>query len=205
VVSSTNETNRLVLGGVIAGPHVLVVIGAGGLGLAIARRLGSGKTVVLAHYNEQTLQAAADSLVSEGHSVQCRRVDVSSAGSVRELADEAAALGAVTHVAHTAGLSPSQADAAAILAVDLLGVAIVLDEFGRVIAPGGAGVVVASMAGHMFPLTAEQEEVLGQTASEDLLNLPFHSSPKGEFGVGKAWCADQLHQPRNHLHTDGPA
>jgi NAD(P)-dependent dehydrogenase (short-subunit alcohol dehydrogenase family) len=155
-------------------PDVLVVIGVGGMGQAIARRLGSGKTVLLADYNDQTLRAAAGSLSGDGHQVQTRAVDVSSAESVAALAEEAATLGSVTQVAHTAGLSPSQAATAAILAVDLLGVALVLDEFAKLIAPGGAGVVIASMAGHMFPpLTPEQEEALRRTPAKDLLELPF--------------------------------
>ena len=142
-------------------PDVLVVIGVGGMGQAVARRLGSGKTVLLADYDNETLQAAAAALSGDGHQVQTRSVDMSSAESVSALAQEAAALGSVTQIAHTAGLSPSQASTAAILAVDLLGVALVLDEFAKVIAPGGAGVVVASMAGHMFPpLTPEQEQAV---------------------------------------------
>jgi NAD(P)-dependent dehydrogenase (short-subunit alcohol dehydrogenase family) len=170
-------------------PDVLVVIGVGGMGQAIARRLGSGGTVLLADYNDETLQAAAASLAGGGHQVQTRSVDVSSAESVSALAQEAAALGNVTRVAHTAGLSPSQAPIAAILAVDLLGVALVLDEFATVIAPGGAGVVIASMAGHMFPpLTPEQEQAVVLTPAQDLLQLPFISAltePGHAYGVAK--------------------
>ena len=136
---------------------VLVVIGVGGMGHAIARRQGPGKTVVVADFNEQTLQTVAESLTGEGHKVIAKLVDVSSHESVAALAQEASALGRVTQVVHTAGLSPAQAPAAAILAVDLVGVALVLDEFGQVVANGGAGVVISSMAGHMLPLHPEQE------------------------------------------------
>jgi NAD(P)-dependent dehydrogenase (short-subunit alcohol dehydrogenase family) len=98
-------------------------------------------------------------------------------------------MGPVTHVAHTAGLSPSQADAGRILAVDLLGVALTLDEFGAVIAPGGAGVVIASMAGHLFPsLTAEQEHALAHTSAAELLALPFLrelAEPGLAYGIAK--------------------
>ncbi|MDT7784634.1 MAG: hypothetical protein QOF58_3053, partial [Pseudonocardiales bacterium] len=114
--------------------QVLVVIGAGGMGQAIARRLGAGKVVLLADFNETTLHTAAETLRGDGHNVTTLPVDVSSHKSVTVLAQKAAALGSVTQVAHTAGLSPVQASPAAILAVDLLGVAHVLDEFGRVIA-----------------------------------------------------------------------
>jgi NAD(P)-dependent dehydrogenase (short-subunit alcohol dehydrogenase family) len=168
---------------------VLVVVGVGGMGQAIALRLGSGKTVLLADYNDETLQAVAASLSGDGYQVQARSVDVASAESVGALAREAAKLGSVTQVAHTAGLSPSQVPTAAILAVDLVGVALVLDEFANVIAPGGAGVVIASMAGHLFPpLTPEQERAVTTTPAQELLALPFISEltePGMAYGVAK--------------------
>ncbi|WP_156686092.1 SDR family oxidoreductase [Mycobacterium sp. Marseille-P9652] len=155
---------------------VLTIIGVGGMGEAIARRLGSGKTVLLADYNEATLASVSESLAGHGHHVQSRRVDVASAESVHELAQYAASLGDVTQVAHTAGLSPVQASAEAILAVDLLGTALVLQEFGDVVARGGAGVVVASMAGHLVPpLAAEQERALAHNPPSELLQLDFVS------------------------------
>jgi NAD(P)-dependent dehydrogenase (short-subunit alcohol dehydrogenase family) len=155
---------------------VLTVIGVGGMGQAIIRRLGAGKTVLLADYNEETLASVAESLSADGHRVESRSVDVSSPESVRALAEHAASLGSVTQLAHTAGLSPAQASSEAILAVDLLGVALVLQEFGEVIASGGAGVVIASMAGHLMPpLTAEQEQLLAHNGSDELLQLDFLS------------------------------
>jgi NAD(P)-dependent dehydrogenase (short-subunit alcohol dehydrogenase family) len=159
--------------------EVLTILGVGGMGHAIARRLGAGKTVLLADYNEETLASVAEALSADGHHVDSRGVDISSPESVRKLAEHAASLGAVTQVAHTAGLSPSQASAESILAVDLLGTALVLEEFGEVIAPGGAGVVIASMAGHMFPpLTAEQEHALAHTPAGELMGLEFVSPKK---------------------------
>ena len=140
------------------GTEIVVLIGAGGIGQAIARRQGSGRTVLLADLNPTTLAAAAEALEAAGHTVTTHPVDVASRDSVHTLAQAAAQLGDVVNVVHTAGLSPVQASPEAILAVDLVGVAIVLEEFGRVIAPGGTGLVVSSMAGHMralAPLTAE--------------------------------------------------
>ena len=118
---------------------VLVVVGVGGMGRSIARRLGSGKTVLLADFNDNALSAAAAELGADGHTVRTQTVDVADAESVSALAVTAGELGPVVHVAHTAGLSPTQAPAAAILAVDLVGVALVLEAFGAIIAPGGAG------------------------------------------------------------------
>jgi NAD(P)-dependent dehydrogenase (short-subunit alcohol dehydrogenase family) len=171
--------------------EVLTIIGVGGMGHAIARRLGSGKTVLLADNNDAALASVAESLSADGHHVETQVVDVASSESVHGLAEHAARLGSVTQVAHTAGLSPSQASAEAILAVDLLGVALVLDEFGEVVAPGGAGVVIASMAGHMFPpMTAEQERALAHTPARELLQLEFVSpqkitEPGFAYGVAK--------------------
>lgn len=155
--------------------EVLVVVGVGGMGEAIARRCGSGQQVLLADFNEATLGRVADSLRGDGFTVISQTVDVSSAQSVQELAKTAANLGRVTQVVHTAGLSPAQAPVQAILNVDLVGVANSLDAFGEVIAEGGAAVVIASMAGTMaagqFP--AEMEGALALTPTDQLLGLPF--------------------------------
>ncbi|MFD7131144.1 SDR family oxidoreductase [Streptomyces sp. NPDC059894] len=163
---------------------VVVVIGVGGMGLAIARRQGVGNKVLLADFNELTLSSAANELRRQGHDVTEQTVDVSQRASVAALADEAARLGAVTQVVHTAGLSPAQASAAAVLAVDLLGTALVLEEFARVITPGGAGVAISSMAGHMptVRLSAEQQQALAHTPADELLDLPF-TNPE-ELGKG---------------------
>ncbi|MCL8015562.1 SDR family oxidoreductase [Streptomyces sp. AS02] len=175
--------------------NVLVVIGVGGMGQSIARRQGPGRKVLLADFDEQVLSTTARALRGEGHDVVASPVDVSSRASVAALADLAAELGSVTEVVHTAGLSPVQAPAAAILAVDLLGVALTLEEFGRVIAPGGAGVVISSMAGHLAaPLDAEQERVLARTPADELLDLPFVSEvTSGAVGYGLAKRANHLH------------
>jgi len=154
--------------------NVLVVIGAGGIGQAIARRQGAGNVVLLADFNEQALDAAARGMEASGYTVTTKHVDVSSRESVSALASAAADLGNVVQIVDTAGLSPNMAPPDRILAVDLFGVAIVLEEFGRVVAAGGAGVVISSMAGHMgSPLPPEVEEALARTPADDLLQLPF--------------------------------
>ncbi|WP_253830339.1 SDR family oxidoreductase [Prauserella aidingensis] len=127
---------------------VLVVTGVGGMGIAVARRLGSGRRVLLADVDAAAAESAADRLRGEGYDATPVEVDVASRASVGALAERAATLGVVRTVVHTAGLSPVQASVRAILDVDLLGVAYVLDAFGAVIAPNGSGVVIASMAGH---------------------------------------------------------
>lgn len=178
--------------------EVLVVIGGGGIGQAIARRQGSGKTVLLADINQDTLEAAVTALQAAGHTVTTHPVDVSSRKSVRSLADAAAGLGSVVQVVHTAGLSPVQASPTAILAVDLLGVALVLEEFGRVIAPGRAGILISSMAGYMPPpLPSEQNEALAHTSTDQLLQLPFLSTD----AVPNSGAAYALSKRANHLRV----
>jgi len=156
----------------MAASDVVVVIGSGGMGRAIARRVGGGRTVVLADVDQDLLDATADELVRDGHRVVRSTVDVSSHGAVAELARLAAASGRVSNVVHTAGLSPEQASAEKILAVDLAGVAITLEEFGRVIEPGGSGVVIASMAAHMYPpFEPDVERQLATAPADELLRL----------------------------------
>ncbi|MEU2315407.1 SDR family oxidoreductase [Streptomyces albidoflavus] len=172
------------------GRNVVVVIGVGGMGEAIARRQGPGNRLLLADFDEATLAAVAERLRGQGHEVVTQAVDVSSASSVTALAEAAAGLGPVTQVVHTAGLSPVQASPAAVLRVDLLGTALVVEEFGHVVAPGGAGVAIASMAGHMLrsPLTAEQESALAHTPAGELLRLPFadpEALGQGAYGLAK--------------------
>jgi NAD(P)-dependent dehydrogenase (short-subunit alcohol dehydrogenase family) len=154
--------------------ELVVIIGAGSIGQAIARRIGVGKTILLADLNEDTAQAAAKTLEAAGFTTSTATVDVASHDSVAALAETASAMGAVMHVVHTAGLSPAQASPEAIIAVDLVGVAFVLEEFGRIIASGGSGIVIASQAGHMIPpLAAEQNEALARTPAGELAQLPF--------------------------------
>ncbi|MGP9503818.1 SDR family oxidoreductase [Specibacter sp. AOP5-B1-6] len=159
--------------------QVVVVIGVGGMGETIARRQGPGKKLLLADFNEEVLNRTAAALKGDGYVVETHVLDVSAKESVDALAAAAAAAGPVVQLAHTAGLSPTQAPAGAILNVDLLGVAHVLDAFAGIMAPGGSGVVIASMAGSIaagkFP--AEMETALALTPTDQLLSLPFWSDP----------------------------
>lgn len=154
--------------------EVIVVIGAGSMGQAIARRIGAGRHVLLASRREKSAAAAGQAFRDAGFGASTATVDVSNRDSVISLVKIAAGLGPVTRLVHAAGVSPSQASPETILRVDLYGTALVLEEFGGVIAPGGSGVVIASQSGHVLPaLTAEQERQLASTPAEDLLSLPF--------------------------------
>jgi len=153
---------------------VIVVIGAGQIGQAIARRVGFGKHVLLADMRHDNANAAAEILGNAGYEVSVATVDASLRQAVHALVETATGLGDVTGLIHAAGVSPTQASPAPILKVDLYGTALVLEEFGNVVARGGAGVVIASQSGHRLPpLTVEQNKALATTPVEGLLNLPF--------------------------------
>lgn len=154
--------------------NVIVLIGAGQIGQAIERRVGAGKHVLLADMRPENAQAAADVLSNAGYDVSVATVDVSSREAVHALVQTATGLGDVTGLIHAAGVSPTQASPPTILKVDLYGTALVLDEFGNVIARGGTGVVIASQSGHRLPpLSLEQNRALATTPVEALLDLPF--------------------------------
>jgi NAD(P)-dependent dehydrogenase (short-subunit alcohol dehydrogenase family) len=172
------------------GDRVVVVTGIGGMGRAIARRLGGGSTLMLADVNPAALGEAAEALRAEGHQVVEQVTDVSDAASVGALASAATELGRVDVLVHTAGLSPVQASVSAILHVDLLGTALVLDAFGAAIALGGAGVFIASSAGSMMPQDVDFERLLATTPTAALLDLPQLSEsviadPGFAYGIAK--------------------
>jgi len=154
--------------------EVIVVIGPGQIGQAIARRVGVGKHVLLADMRPENAKAAAEVMANAGYEVSVATVDASSREAVQSLVEKATSIGDVSGLIHAAGVSPSQASPATILKVDLYGTALVLEEFGNVIARGGAGVVIASQSGHRLPpLTVEQNKALATTPVEELLSLPF--------------------------------
>lgn len=154
--------------------HVIVVIGAGSIGQAIARRTGAGRKILLADLRQPNAEAAARVMRDAGFDVDTAMVDVSSRPSVQALAQQATVLGDVFGVIHAAGVSPSQASPETILSVDLYGTALVLEEFGKVIASGGSCVVISSQSGHRLgALTAEQDKALATTLTDDLLALPM--------------------------------
>ncbi|MCX6923707.1 MAG: SDR family oxidoreductase [Verrucomicrobia bacterium] len=158
----------------MAPTQVIVLIGAGSIGQAIARRVSAGKHVVLADLRPKNAEAAAKVLSDAGFAVSTTTVDVSSRQSVHALVQTASALGGIAGVIHAAGVSPTQASPALILKVDLYGTALVLEEFGNVMESGGACVVIASQSGHRLPaLTPEQNKALATTPADKLLALPM--------------------------------
>lgn len=152
--------------------QIAVLIGTGSIGVAIARQCAVGRTLVLADLKQEQLDARAEELRNEGFTVETHLVDVSRREQVEALAAFADGLGTVTRVVHAAGVSPNQAPPEAIVAVDLMGTAFVLDAFGKVIGEGGSGIVIASQAGHMGSFDAELEQQLAFAGLDELTALP---------------------------------
>ena len=202
---------------------VVVVIGPGSIGQAIARRVSAGKHVVLADLRQENADAAADALRNAGFDVSTATVDVSSRESVHALVETADGLRR-RHRPHPRRrrLTQPSTTGEAILAVDLYGTAVVLEEFGTVIARGGAGVVIASQSGHRLgALTAEQDAALATTPADELLQLPDAPARPGHRhaprlparqarqlaardgrsrSMGQARRPHQHDQPRHHHH-----
>jgi len=152
--------------------EAVVVVGAGFIGQAIARRVGAGKHLLLANVTEKSAIEAAETLANAGFDVSAAEVDISSRASLQALVGKAQELGEITGLVHAAGVSPSQAPIETILKVDLYGTALVLELFGNVMARGGSGVVISSQSGHRLPaLTPAQDQLLATTPTEELLLL----------------------------------
>jgi NAD(P)-dependent dehydrogenase (short-subunit alcohol dehydrogenase family) len=173
----------------LGGADVLVVTGAGGMGRAVSRRLGGGRVVVLADASEHQLTDATDELAGEGHDLRAVRTDVSVRADVAALAGKAAELGRLTAVVHTAGVSPVDATPEQIVAIDVVGTALVLDEFEQFVTPGTVGVCIASMAGTLTDLPADVLRRLATTPTDELpalAELDPRSMPAGlAYGIAK--------------------
>lgn len=152
--------------------EVMILTGAGQIGMAIARRMGFGKKLVVGDKKLENAQTIAKIMTDAGFDVVPMEMDLSSRDSIRSLIAEAQKYGEISMLVNSAGVSPSQAPIEAILKVDLYGTAVLLEEVGRVIKDGGTGVTISSQSGHrMIALSAEVDEQLACTPTEDLLKL----------------------------------
>jgi NAD(P)-dependent dehydrogenase (short-subunit alcohol dehydrogenase family) len=182
--------------------NVIVVIGAGSIGQAIARRVGADSHILLADLHQENCDAAAKVLNNAGFKVSTTIVDISSRKSVQALVATAKAIGGITGLIHAAGVSPSQATPATIFQVDLYGTALILEEFGNIIEEGGSGIVIASQSGHRLPsLTPEQDKALATTPTEELLSLPFLQSE----AIDNSLFAYQMSKRGNSLRVKAEA
>ncbi len=151
---------------------IMIVTGAGQISMAIARRVGFGKRIILGDKNIQNAEMIAKIMNDAGYDVVPFKMDLSSRESILSIIAKAQEFGEIKYLVNGAGVSPSQAPVEAILKVDLYGTAVLLEEVGRVIAEGGAGVTISSQSGWRMPqLTPEQDRALATTPTEELLSL----------------------------------
>lgn len=152
--------------------EVMILTGAGQIGMAIARRMGYGKKIVIGDRKKENAGAIAQIMANAGFDTEPVEMDLSSRESIRNLIAQAGQYGNITMLVNAAGVSPSQASVETILKVDLYGTAVLLEEVGKVIAAGGVGVTISSQSGHRMPaLTPEADFLLATTPTEELLAL----------------------------------
>lgn len=179
---------------------VTVVVGAGGIGQAIARRISSGRHILVANHTQGSADAAAEILKNAGFKATAMQADISDRAMIQAVVAKAQELGPIKALVQAAGVSPSQAPIEAILKVDLYGTAALLEEFGKVMAEDGSGVVISSQSGYRMPaLTAEQDALLATAPAEDLLELDFVA------GVTDTLHAYQMSKRCNSLRVRGEA
>ncbi|MBQ6037987.1 MAG: SDR family oxidoreductase [Bacteroidaceae bacterium] len=153
---------------------VAVLVGAGSIGQAIIRRVAMGMHVVLADYSLANAEQAAKTLENAGYQCSTIKCDLGSKEDILNLVQFATSKGDVMYLVNAAGVSPSQAPVHHILQVDLYGTSVLLEEFGKVIAEGGSGVIISSQSGHRLPaLPQEQNDALAMSPCDELLELPF--------------------------------
>lgn len=152
--------------------RVMLLTGAGQIGMAIARRMGYGMKIIVGDKRIENAQTVAKTMNEAGYDVVPMEMNLSDRESIRSLIREGQKYGNISMLVNAAGVSPSQAPVEAILKVDLYGTAVLLEEVGKVIAPGGTGVTISSQSGKRMPqLTAEEDELLACTPTEELLSL----------------------------------
>lgn len=152
--------------------EVIILTGAGQIGMAVARRIGYGKKIIIGDKNIENAQNICNTMNMAGHDATPFEMNLASRTSIRQLINEAQNLGRVSMLINAAGVSPSQASVETILKVDLYGTAVLLEEVGKIIEPGGVGVTISSQSGHRMPaLTPEEDKQLATTPTEDLLKL----------------------------------
>lgn len=151
---------------------VMILTGAGQIGMAIARRMGYCMKIVIGDKNIDNAKAICDTMNKAGFDAVPFEMNLASRKSILSLIAEAQRYGEIAMLVNAAGVSPSQASIETILKVDLYGTAVLLEEVGKVIKEGGVGVTISSQSGHRMPaLTPEEDEQLATTPTEELLSL----------------------------------
>lgn len=177
--------------------EVIALLGAGCMGTAIVRRIAAGRKVLLGDISEKNLEQVSRDFQYSGYDVETMIVDAMKKESIEAFAKKAASLGNVMYFIDTAGASPNQASPEHILALDMVGTGYAVDAFGEVIASGGAGLIISSQTGYMFPLSYEVEQEILRTPTEKLMELSIIK----EEAMKKSGTAYMIAKRVNHLQA----
>ena len=153
--------------------QVIALLGAGSMGTAIVRRIAAGRKILLGDISEANLERVSHDFRYSGYDVETMIVNALEKASVEAFSEKAASLGDVMYFIDTAGASPHQTNPAHILDLDMVGTGYAVDAFGKVMAKGGAGLIISSQTGYMYPIPYETEQAIMGTPTEKLMELPF--------------------------------
>ncbi|MBO7700621.1 MAG: SDR family oxidoreductase [Eubacteriaceae bacterium] len=153
--------------------EVIALLGAGSMGTAIVRRIAAGRKILLGDISEENLKKVSREFTYSGYDAETMTVNALEKDSVEAFAERAASLGDVKYFIDTAGASPNQASPEHILRLDMVGTGYAVDAFGKVMAAGGAGLVISSQTGYMYPIPYETELEILNTPTDELMDLPF--------------------------------
>lgn len=177
--------------------EVIALLGAGSMGTAIVRRIAAGRKILLGDISEKNLERVSHDFQYSGYDVETVTVNALEKASVKAFAEKAASLGDVKYFIDTAGASPHQTDPAHILNLDMVGTGYAVDAFGKVMARGGAGLIISSQTGYMYPIPYETEQEILNTPTEKLMELPFIK----ETAIQNSGWAYMIAKRVNHLQV----
>ena len=181
--------------------QVVALLGAGSMGTAIVRRIGAGKKILLGDISEQALERVSEDFRRSGYDVETLVVNALKKDSVEAFAKKAAELGPVMYFIDTAGASPNQANPEHIVDLDMMGTGYAVDAFGKVMAEGGAGLIISSQAAYMYPIPSDVEVQLVRTPTEELKNVPFIK----DVAMQNSGLAYMIAKRMNHLQAQRAA
>ncbi|MBR3349180.1 MAG: SDR family oxidoreductase [Solobacterium sp.] len=176
--------------------EVIALLGAGSMGTAIIRRFAAGRKILFGDINQKNLDRVCEEFIRSGYDAEGMIVNAMDRESIENFAKKAASLGDVKYYIHTAGASPSQASPEHILNLDMVGTGYAVDAFGKVMAKGGVGLVIASQAGYMLPFPYEVEQQILAADTDELKNIEFIKEKT--TGSGRAYM---IAKHINHLQV----
>lgn len=180
---------------------VVALLGTGSMGTAIVRRIAAGKKILLGDISEKALERVGDDFRRSGYDVDTMVVDALQKESIEAFAQRAASLGPVMYFIDTAGASPNQASPEHIVNLDMVGTGYAVDAFGKVMAQGGAGLIISSQAAYMYPIPNDIELQLVNTATEDLKDVKFIQ----DVAMKDSGLAYMIAKRMNHLQAQRAA